>query len=337
MARLSLILALIPAAMGLVLTGHRGGMSGSNSYVPEHSKAAYALGASYGATYIEPDVISTKDNVLMVMHRNELGRTSDVDKHPEFADRYTTKVIDDGDGCGTNVVTGWFSEDFTWDEVATLRLKATSFDGQGPLDGIYSFLKFEEMLDYVADLAGQQGRPIGVYPETKLANYFASLGLPLEGKLMDTIAAHGYCGYEPGGTFCAAAMGSNAPGPILLQSFSPESLQILNNVTDLTRVQLAQGDAMGKAKVSPLEQLQFVATYAQAISIPTSWDEDFFDETVNMALTETPLKVHAWVTETDAALYTRLANLGVENAFSNNIPFGEGALKEAQLANQTWA
>jgi|NorSeaMetagenome_1021524.scaffolds.fasta_scaffold27477_1 glycerophosphoryl diester phosphodiesterase len=92
-------------------------MSGHNSFVPEHSKAAYALGASYGATYIEPDVISTKDHVLLVMHGNELSRTSDVADKPEFADRKTTKVIDDGDGSGKSTITGFFSEDFTWEEI----------------------------------------------------------------------------------------------------------------------------------------------------------------------------------------------------------------------------
>ena len=148
--KIAVLCTFLPAAAsGLVLTGHRGGMSGTDSFVPEHSKAAYALGASYGAAFIEPDVISTKDHVLMVMHGNELGRTSDVAQRPEFADRYTTKVrhiycirpwcfvnvrvglfgahwcrtlqvVDDGDGCTTSTVTGWFSEDFTWDEVCVV-------------------------------------------------------------------------------------------------------------------------------------------------------------------------------------------------------------------------
>lgn len=92
-------------------------MSGHNTFVPEHSKAAYALGASNGVNLIEPDVISSKDGVLFVMHRNELGRTSDISEKAEFADRKTTKVIDDGDGSGKSTLTGWFSEDFTWEEV----------------------------------------------------------------------------------------------------------------------------------------------------------------------------------------------------------------------------
>jgi hypothetical protein len=143
----------------LELAGHRGGISGHNSFVPEHSKAAYALGASYGATYLEPDVISTKDAVLMVCHGNELSRTSDIADKAEFADRKTTKIINDGDGSGVYTAVGWFSEDFTWEEISTLRLRATSHEG--PLDGIYGFLKFEDMLDYVAGLEETLGWEIG--------------------------------------------------------------------------------------------------------------------------------------------------------------------------------
>jgi glycerophosphoryl diester phosphodiesterase len=137
------------------LVGHRGGESGLNSFIPEHSLAAYAIGASNGATFLEPDVISTKDHVLMVMHGNELGRTSDVSEHPEFADRYTTKLVDDGDGVTATNVTGWFSEDFTWEEVSTLRLRTVKNANPGPLDGLYPFVKFTEMLDYVDELNSQ--------------------------------------------------------------------------------------------------------------------------------------------------------------------------------------
>ena len=176
---------------------------------------------------------------------------------------------------------------------------------------------------------------MGVYPETKLSNYFAGLGLPLEGKLLQSVAAHGYCGFDAEtDSFCAAARGAGGPGPILLQSFAPESLQALANATDLPRVQLANGNDSGKATVSPLSQLQKVATYAQAISIPTSWDADFFDETVALAQAETTLDVHAWVADGDPNLYTRLAGLGIVNAFTNDVPFGQGTLSESALCRK---
>jgi len=93
----------------LALGGHRGGSSGADSFIPEHTKAAYAQGASAGVTYLVPDVISTKDGVLMVMYGNELSRTSNV--ADLFPDRMTTKTIDDGDGCGEyEVKDGYFSE-----------------------------------------------------------------------------------------------------------------------------------------------------------------------------------------------------------------------------------
>ncbi|KAJ1441724.1 PLC-like phosphodiesterase [Ochromonadaceae sp. CCMP2298] len=202
-------LALEPSHRALLeLAGHRGGMSGHNSFVPEHSKAAYALGASYGATYIEPDVISTKDGYLMVCHGNELGRTSDVADKPEYADRYTTKIINDGDG-SINEETGWFSEDFTWAEISTLRLHATAH---------------------------------AVYPETKLSNYFASIGLPLEEKVVAT----------------------------------------LNTLCDLTTVMLVNGGAKGAAQISSMDKVTAISRYAQILSLPTSFDDVVFDAAVHM-------------------------------------------------------
>jgi glycerophosphoryl diester phosphodiesterase len=304
-------------------------MSGPGSFVPEHSKAAYALGASYGVDYIEPDVVITKDGVLMVMHMNELGRTSDVADHPEFQDRHTTKLVDDGDGCGSNNYTGWFTEDFTWAEVSTLRLKATSYQEQGPLDGIYGFLKFDEMLAYVAELSVKEGRKLGVYPESKLSNYFRSIGLPLEDKFLETIAAHGYCGYvhsNQSGLCLASLATAAAPGPIYLQSFAPESLQVLSNMTDLTRIQLF-GSA---SRCQTLAQLEDVATYASGISIPIGWGEAVFNKTTKMAQGQAGLDVHAWAADTDPAVYTWLDGLGVVNSFTNNVPFGRGALAEAK-------
>eukprot|EP00620_Florenciella_sp_RCC1587_P015256 CAMPEP_0182563310 /NCGR_PEP_ID=MMETSP1324-20130603/5479_1 /TAXON_ID=236786 /ORGANISM="Florenciella sp., Strain RCC1587" /LENGTH=351 /DNA_ID=CAMNT_0024776475 /DNA_START=42 /DNA_END=1097 /DNA_ORIENTATION=+ len=321
----------------LEFAGHRGGMSGHESFVPEHSKAAYALGASYGATFIEPDVISTKDGILMVMHGNELGRTSDISERPEFADRETTKTIDDGDGSGSSTITGWFSEDFTWEEISTLRLRSTLYDGKGPLDNIYGFLKFEEMMAYVSELSDMVGTTtFGVYPETKLSNYFASVGLPLEDKFMQAIANAGYCGYGAGSSFCRASLAAEGLGPIVLQSFCPESLVLLKNMTDLPTVSLINGGDDGIAKLSKdgetvdADLVALIATYADILALPTSFDEDFFADAVTAAQT-TGMVVHAWVADDDAGLYSRLTDLGVEATFTNNMAYGKGALDMMEL------
>ena len=186
----------------------------------------------------------------MVMHGNELSRTSDVSLHPEFADRYTTKFIDDGTGVTPGNVTGWFSEDFTWEEVSTLRLRTVNDENPGPMDGIYGFLKFDEMLDYVGELSEQLGWKVGVYPETKLANYFASIDLPLEDGFVASLESHGYCGYDEN-KVCQATLADPATGPAVLQSFSQESLRRLEAMTEgLTTVCLINGGSVGVNKVS---------------------------------------------------------------------------------------
>lgn len=296
------------------------------SFVPEHSKAAYALGASYGATYIEPDVISSKDHVLFVMHGNELGRTSDIAEKPQFAERKTTKLIEDGDGCTKQTITGWFAEDFTMDEIKSLRLRAT--DRAGPFDGIYSFLTFDEMLSYVAELSDTLGWTLGVYPETKLSNYFASINLPLEDKLMEVISSHGYCGYDEDDEerrYCLRALATTS-GECLLQSFSPESLQLLDTMTDLTTISLINSKQTGIDKIDTVEKVEEIATYADIIYIPTSFDEDFFAAAVKNAR-GAGMGVHAWVADDDASLYARLVDLDVDATFTNNVAFAEGVLQ----------
>ena len=140
-------------------------------YRPEHTLAAYELAIAHGADYIEPDLVSTRDGVLVARHENEIGGTTDVADHPEFADRRTTKTID-----GVPV-TGWFTEDFTCAELGTLRAKErlpavrpdnTAYDGQAQIP------TFDEVLK----LARRPG--VGVYPETKHPTYFDSVGLSLE-------------------------------------------------------------------------------------------------------------------------------------------------------------
>src|SRR4051794_13877824 len=148
-----------------VVVGHRG----AAGYRPEHTLASYRLAAEQGADYLEPDLVSTRDGVLVARHEPEIGGTTDVAHHPEFADRRTTKVVD-----GTSL-TGWFTEDFTLAELKTLR--ATERiphlrPANAAYDGRYEVPTFQEVLDLRAQLAEELGRPIGVYPETKHPTYF---------------------------------------------------------------------------------------------------------------------------------------------------------------------
>lgn len=159
----------MPADRPLVI-GHRG----APGYRPEHTRSSYDLALAMGVDAIEPDVVPTRDGVLVVRHENEISGTTDVSAHPEFADRRTTKTVDGAS------LTGWFTEDFTWAELATLKCRerlpkirpsSASFDDQQPI------LRLVDVLDLVRAASEEQGRRLGVVLEIKHATYFASAGL----------------------------------------------------------------------------------------------------------------------------------------------------------------
>ncbi|MGO4340125.1 glycerophosphodiester phosphodiesterase [Pedococcus sp. 2YAF34] len=168
-----------PTAHPLVIA-HRG----ASGYRPEHTTAAYELAVAMGADYIEPDLVMTRDGVLVDRHEPEISGTTDVADHPEFADRRTTKVLD---GVRT---TGWFTEDFTLAELRTLRAKErlpqirqenTLYDGRYPVP------TFAEVLALREKLSREYGRPVGIIPEIKHSTYFHAQGLDPETALMKLV------------------------------------------------------------------------------------------------------------------------------------------------------
>lgn len=178
---------------GLVVIGHRG----ASGYRPEHTLEAYRLAIRQGADFIEPDLVATRDGVLVARHENELSGTTDVADHPRFASRRTTKTVN-----GTSV-TGWFTEDFTLAELKTLRAKER-IPGVRPanvrFDGMYQIPTFAEVIR-LAKAESRDGRVVGVYPETKSPTYFASEGrrldgtpinIPLGRRLVETLVAEGF-------------------------------------------------------------------------------------------------------------------------------------------------
>ena len=169
---------MIPVATPPLVIAHRG----ASGYRPEHSRAAYELAIELGADAIEPDIVSTKDGVLVLRHENEISGTTDVQFISKFADRRTTKVIDGEE------LTGWFTEDFTWDELATLRTAerlpkirrgSATFIGGGGI------LRLSDLLGII----DSAGRPIKLVAEIKHPSYFASIGLPLDELFAAEIAA----------------------------------------------------------------------------------------------------------------------------------------------------
>jgi len=161
-----------PPFVPLVI-GHRG----APGYRPEHTRSSYELAFALGADAVEPDIVCTRDGVLVVRHENEISGTTDVARHPEFASRRATKQVD-GES-----LTGWFTEDFTWAELATLRAverlpklrqHSSTFDGTEPI------LRLSELLELVDAAAERSGRPLRLVAEIKHPTYFASIGLPLD-------------------------------------------------------------------------------------------------------------------------------------------------------------
>ncbi|TQL69655.1 glycerophosphoryl diester phosphodiesterase [Nocardioides albertanoniae] len=199
-----------------VVFGHRG----ASGYRPEHTLASYELAIQQGADFVEPDVVSTKDGVLVTRHENEISGTTDVADRPEFAGRKTTKTIDG------KALTGWFTEDFTLAELKTLRAKER-IPGDRPdntaYDGLFEVPTFEEVLDLVEAKEAETGRTIGVAPETKHPTYFDSIGLSLEEPLAKSLRRHGLAGKH------AAAV---------VQSFEISNLKDLNRMVNTPLVQL---------------------------------------------------------------------------------------------------
>jgi len=190
-----------------LVIGHRG----ASGYRPEHTLASYETAARLGADFIEPDLVSTKDGVLVARHEPEISGTTDVASHPEFASRKATKLLD-----GVPV-TGWFTEDFTLADLKTLRAveRLPQVRQHNTLyNGLFEVPTFEEILDLRARLSRELDREIGVYPETKHPTYFRALGLPLEGTLVGILRRHGL---------------DHADAPVFVQSFEAANLRALHD------------------------------------------------------------------------------------------------------------
>jgi glycerophosphoryl diester phosphodiesterase len=205
-----------PGAHRVLIIGHRG----SAGYRPEHTLAAYELGARMGADYIEPDLVTTKDHVLVARHEPNITDTTDVASHPEFASRKTTKTID-----GVTQ-TGWFTDDFTLAELKTLRAKERLPDVRQRntlYDGRYQVPTFQEVIDLVKRLDRELHRDIGIYPETKHPTYFRAEGLPLEELLVQTLNRNGL---------------NRRGAKVFVQSFEISNLKALIRVLRVPLVQL---------------------------------------------------------------------------------------------------
>jgi glycerophosphoryl diester phosphodiesterase len=252
------------AAVPIVIA-HRG----ASGYIPEHTLAAYFIAVQQGADFIEPDLVMTRDGVLVARHENEIGGTTDVASHPQFAGRRAARVIDG------QPVTGWFTEDFTLAELKTLRARERIprlRPGNARFDGMFEIPTLEEILALVRGLDTQREAaarargqsapaPLGIYPETKHPSYFSALGLAMEKPLVETLHRSGY---------------READAPVFIQSFETANLKALRALTRLRLVQLLDdtgqpydfvlaGDGRTYRDLTRPEGLASIAQYADGI------------------------------------------------------------------------
>jgi glycerophosphoryl diester phosphodiesterase len=267
-----------------LIIGHRG----APGYRPEHTRSSYELACAMGADAVEPDVVVSSDGVLVVRHENDITGTTDVADRPEFSGRRTTKVIDG------EKLDGWFTEDFTWAELATLRCReripnlrgaSAGYDDQEPM------LSLGELLDLITSLSSKHLREITVVLEIKHTAYFESLGFDVAKLVDEQLATSGW------GNFA----------PLVIESFEPTVLEKLRRrgvtvpLVQLLEASGAPWDLIGEAgdaattyrELLTSAGLDDLATKVQGISV----DKQLLLEEGNTIVPDAHargLKVYTW-------------------------------------------
>jgi glycerophosphoryl diester phosphodiesterase len=200
-----------------LVIGHRG----ASGYLPEHTLASYQRAIELGADFVEPDLVSTSDGHLVARHEPVLDATTDVGSRAQFQDRKTTRLLD-------GVMTpGFYASDFTLAEIKQLRAVQPRADRPQEFNGRYEIPTLVEIIELVKSESSKRGRTIGIYPETKHPTFHYALGLPLEDKLLEVLAAHGW---------------KDRSAPVFIQSFETANLVYLRSRSQLPLVQLIDAD-----------------------------------------------------------------------------------------------
>lgn len=310
-----------PSATSVLIIGHRGACG----HRPEHTQASYELAIDFGADFIEPDLVMTKDRFLVVRHENEISQTTDV--ATKFPLRRTTKVID-GES-----LTGWFTEDFTLAEIKTLRARERLPRRNHNYDDLYEILTFKEVIQLAQRKAQEKGRVIGIYPEIKHPSYFRSLGMELGTAMLKELRAVGW---------------DQRGSPVFIQSFELSSLKELRAATSLPLIFLVDdprkrpadfvlaNDPRTYGELMTPAGLKEIAAVAQGIGpwkgyiIPEMPDGRLLAPTRLVEVAHAVgLKVHPYTFRSDkdilhpfyegdpAREYRRFRDLGVDGVFSD--------------------
>ncbi|MFY3386870.1 glycerophosphodiester phosphodiesterase [Paracidovorax sp. MALMAid1276] len=200
-----------------LVIGHRG----ASGYLPEHTLESYRRAVELGADFIEPDLVATKDGVLIARHEPNITSTTDVATRAEFASRKTKKMVDGVEE------EGWFASDFTLAEIKTLRAVQPMAERDQSHNGRYQIPTLQEILDLAKAESTRVGRTVGVYPETKHPTYHVNLGLKLEDRLLAVLAQYGY---------------TTKASPVIVQSFEVSNLKYLRTKTQIRLVQLVDAN-----------------------------------------------------------------------------------------------
>ena len=225
-----------------LVIGHRG----ASGYLPDHTLEGYKKAIELGADFIEPDLVATKDGVLVARHEPNISATTNVKDHPEFASRKRKAMVDGFEE------EGWFVSDFTLAELKTLRAIQPMADRDQSHNGQYAIPTFEEVLALAKSEGERAKRTIGVYPETKHPTYHANLGLKLEDRLLDILQKNGL---------------TKKDSPVIIQSFETSNLKYLRTKTQVRLVQLIDGN-----DVNADGSMDFSLPWGQAYDLTVAGD-----------------------------------------------------------------
>ena len=234
LALLGSVTAILPAMIGsslaqektltgapTIVVAHRG----ASGYLPEHTLEAYKMAIDMGADYIEPDLVVTKDGVLIARHEPMLSGTTDVANRPEFVSRKTTRKVDGVD------TSDWFASDFTLAEIKQLRAKQAMADRDQSKNGQFQIPTLQEVIDLAKKEGAARGKTVGIAPETKHSTFHAALGLPMEDRLVNVLKEAGW---------------ADASAPVVIQSFEVANLKYLNTRIDVKLAQLLDAEDVDK-------------------------------------------------------------------------------------------
>jgi glycerophosphoryl diester phosphodiesterase len=243
-----------------LVIGHRG----AHGYLPAHTLEGYALAIELGADYIEPDLVATKDGHLIASHEPNLIATTDVASRPEFASRRRTAIVD---GVAD---TGFFASDFTLAEIKRLRRVQDFAERPQQFNGKFEVPTLEEVIALAKRKSEEKGRVIGIYPETKHPTYHKSIGLPLEKRLVDTLARAGL---------------NRRDAPVFIQSFEQSNLKELRRMTPVRLVQLVDAN-----DVNPDGSLDYTAPFDRPFDWTASGDPRLLARTFGFFATDAGLR-----------------------------------------------